>query len=330
MNGKKIILAGGSGFIGQQMARWFGVENEVVILGRHKKEANNAYGNGKPVAGLRVRHVAWDGKTLGKWASEIDGADLVVNLCGKSVNCRYTAKNKQKIFESRLQPTAILGEAVRRAIVPPKLWINASSATIYRHAEDGPQDEYNGEMPDDFSVQVCKRWEQAFFDERTPFTRKIALRMAIALGVGGVMVPYMNLVRLGLGGHQGHGGQMYSWVHMADICRMVEWAFEHPAMEGAYNCSSPNPVSNKVFMKRVREAMGHQYGLPAYTWMLKLGTVVMGTETELLLKSRWVVPTKMLETGFQFQYPHIEEAVGDVINQFSRGGKTPVTGRGAG
>jgi uncharacterized protein (TIGR01777 family) len=314
MKNQKIIIAGGTGFIGQELAKWFAAENEIVILTRNVHEANNGYKlQAGAVVTSNIRYVVWDGKTLGNWANELEGAHLVINLAGKSVNCRYTAKNKRQIFDSRTEPTAILGEAIRKLVVPPKLWINAASATIYRHAEDRPQDELTGEIQNDFSVQVCKLWEKTFFDQRTPFTRKIALRMAVTLGVGGVMVPYLNLVKFGLGGQQGNGRQMFSWVHIHDICRTIEWCESHPDMEGVYNCCAPNPVTNQVFMKTLRQLTGHKIGLPAYTWMLKIGAFIIGTETELLLKSRWVLATKLEATGFEFRFQHIEQAFAQII-----------------
>ena len=316
MTNNKIIIAGGSGFIGQALTNYFGKENEVIILTRQLPGANNAYNTEIDKAVLpNTRFVKWDAKSQGGWSKEIDGASLVINLTGKSVNCRYTAKNKQEIFDSRTLSTNAIGEAIRHATVPPRLWINAASATIYRHATDRPQDELTGEFQDDFSVQVCKLWEKTFFENRTPFTRKVALRMAIALGTGGVMVPYFNLLKFGLGGKQGNGNQMYSWVHVEDVCRMMEWAFNNREIEGVYNCSSPNPLPNAVFMQTLRKICGHKFGLPAYKWMLKIGAAVIGTETELILKSRWVVPTKALHAGFKFQYALLGDALRDIVKR---------------
>jgi hypothetical protein len=170
----------------------------------------------------------------------------------------------------------------------------------------------------DFSIQVCKLWEKTFFEMRTPFTRKIGLRMAITLGSGGVMTPYFNLLKFGLGGRQGNGRQMYSWVHIEDTIRMIEWIFEHPELEGTYNCCSPNPVTNNAFMSTLRKFTGHKFGLPAFEWMLAIGAKLIGTETELILKSRWVVPTKILQTGFTFKYPLLENAFTDIINKTPR------------
>jgi uncharacterized protein len=314
MNNQKIVIAGGSGFVGQQLAQWFGQHNTVIILTRGGSGANNNYGAQR----VPAQYIPWDGVSLGPWAKAIDGADLLINLAGQSVNCRYTATNRRIIMDSRTNATRVLAQAVQQAVQPPKLWINGGSATIYRHATDRPQDEATGEIANDFSVQVCKQWEAAFYEQRTPFTRKVALRMAIVLGPGGVMVPYGNLLKWGLGGHQGSGQQMYSWVHIADVCRLVEWLYQQHELEGTYNCSSPGPVTNRQFMQTLRKASGQRIGLPAPAWMLKIGAALIGTETELLLKSRWVVPTRLLQEGFTFQYPELEGAVQQIIGQLPR------------
>jgi uncharacterized protein len=321
MKNKKIILAGGTGFIGQEMTKYFGKENTIVILTRqikNEKTNRNDFDSLSPSDLQNVKYVKWDGKTGGDWINEINGADLIINLAGKSVNCRYTEKNKKEIFDSRTNAVKAIGEAINKCRLSPALWINASSATIYRDAMDKPQDEYTGEIHDDFSVQVCKRWEKTFYEQHTPQTRKVALRMAITLGPGGVLIPYFNLLKFGLGGKQGSGKQMYSWIHSKDTCRMIEWIYDHKEIEGTYNCSSPNPVTNEEFMKTFRKITGHVIGLPAYKWMLQIGAPLIGTEPELVLKSRWVVPTKMAETGFQFSYPKLEEALKDIIRKVPR------------
>jgi len=322
MKNKKIIIAGGTGFIGQEICNYFGEENEIVILTRQvTDEKTNAFGEFSIKENVlkNIRIVKWDGITVADWASEINNADVVINLAGKTVNCRYTEKNKQEIFDSRTNATKAIGMTIQNAKNPPKLWINAASATIYRHAMDRPQDEFTGEYENDFSVQVCKRWEKTFFEHYTPNTRKIALRMAITLGAGGVMNPYFNLLKFALGGKQGSGKQMYSWVYIEDTCRMIDWIFEHQEIEdGFYNCCSPNPVTNKEFMKMLRKAAGHVFGLPAFTWMLKIGAKMIGTETELILKSRWVLPTKILQTDFQFKYPLLPEVFKEIINKTPR------------
>jgi len=322
MKNKKIILAGGTGFIGQALAARWGKDNQVVILSRRSAGAhNNSYSHKLLSAadGYHITYWHWDGRFVEKhWANELEGADLVINLAGRSVNCRYTRENKQEIVDSRIHATQAIGQAIREATVPPKLWINAASATIYRYAQDRPQDEYTGEYESDFSVLVCKQWEKTFEEQRTPFTRKIALRIAITLGEGGVIVPYLRLLKLGLGGRQGSGRQMYSWVHIEDVGRAAEWFLDHPELEGAYNVAAPGPVANAYFMSALRRLTGHRLGLPTPAWLLKIGAMLIGTETELVLKSRWVVPTKLLETGFSFKYSQVDAALRAIVRKLPR------------
>jgi len=321
MKNKKIILAGGTGFIGQEMTKYFGKENEIVILTRqvrNEKTNRNDYDSLSATDLKNVHYVKWDGKTAGDWTSELNDADLIINLAGKSVNCRYNEKNKNEIFDSRTDAVKAIGDAINKCNRPPSLWVNASSATIYRHAEDRPQDEYTGEFHNDFSVQVCKRWEKTLYDQQTPQTRKVALRMAITLGPGGILIPYFNLLKFGLGGKQASGKQIYSWIHIEDTCRMIEWIWDHKEIEGTYNCSSQNPVTNEEFMRIFRKVTGTRIGLPAFKWMLQIGAPIIGTELELVLKSRWVVPAKILETGFQFKHPLLEEALSDIISKVPR------------
>ena len=321
MKNKKIIIAGGTGFIGQEITRYFGAENEIVILSRGLQHVKtNAFdhpiidGNEYP----RLRYVQWDGTTPGDWTKELEAADMIINLAGKTVNCRYNEKNKKEIFDSRTNAVKAIGLAIQRSSVPPKLWINAASATIYPNATDTPRDEAFTDFHNDFSVQVCQLWEKTFDEQRTPFTRKVILRMAITLGAGGVMTPYFNLLKFALGGQQGNGQQMYSWIHVEDTCRMTEWICEHDEIEGIYNCCSPNPVSNKIFMQTLRKVTGHKFGLPAFEWMLSIGARLIGTEPELILKSRWVLPTKISQTGFQFKYPFLEDTFNDIVSKTPR------------
>lgn len=321
MKNQKIVIAGGSGFIGQELTNYFGTENEIVILSRQlQHQKTNAFGENNLDKEIlkNTRFIKWDAATVGEWAAELNGADLLINLAGKTVNCRYNEKNKKEIFNSRTKTTQVLGAAVQQCTNPPQLWINAASATIYPHATDTPRDESFTEFADDFSVQVCRLWEKTFYEQQTPQTRKVALRMAITLGAGGVMTPYFNLLKFGLGGRQGSGKQLYSWVHVTDTCRMMEWLFEHAELSGTFNCVSPNAVTNNVFMKTLRQVTGHKFGLPAFEWMLAIGAPLIGTETELVLKSRWVLPAKILQSGFQFRYAILEDAFKEIISKTPR------------
>lgn len=315
MKNKKIIIAGGTGFIGTGLIKYFGQDNHIVILTRHPKAENEEVISNEPTpADSGVTYAQWDAQSLGPWAQHLENADLLINLTGKSVNCRYTPKNKQAIFDSRTNATDILAAAIRSIPRPPKVWINAGSATIYRHAEDHPMDEFNGEIANDFSVQVCKKWEASFNSASVPGVRKAILRIAITLGhEGGVIFPFLNLVKFGLGGHQGSGKQRFSWVHITDVIRMMEWIYENPALSGTFNCSAPHPTTNREFMHTIRQATGHPMGLPAPAWMLKIGACLIGTEAELLLKSRWVLPTRASQAGFTFQYPYLKPAIENII-----------------
>jgi len=363
MNHKKIIITGGTGFIGQELVRYFGRTNDIVVLGRQSADTGrNSYSNQLLTTsdGYRVRYVKWDGKTVEpRWLKEMDGSDLLINLAGKSVNCRYHKKQKQEIMDSRVLATRVCGEAIRQCQHPPACWINGASTTIYRNEYERPNDESSGIISDrkkdnmpysffdglrekknriitrlqygkessaykeidlDFSVQVCKAWEQAFLSQDTPHTRKILLRTAITLGAGGVITPYINLCRLGLGGKHGSGKQLFSWVHANDLCRMIDWLYDN-GKEGVYNCAAPDAVTNEKLMKTIRHKTKTRFGLPAPVFLLEAGAFLIGTETELLLKSRWAFPGKALQEGFHFIYPTIEEAVGETIDTRRRGNK---------
>lgn len=295
----KIILAGGSGFLGQVLTKYFcALGDDVIVLTR------------TPTAETQAKQVRWDAQTIGPWAQELEGADVLVNLTGKSVNCRYNQKNKAAIISSRVLATQVLGQAMQSLQKPPKVWFNAASATIYRHALDCPQDELTGEEGQGFSVEVCQQWEKTFFAQNTPGTRKLALRIAIVLDRdGGVMPYFLNLAKFGLGGTQGNGLQCFSWLHAQDFTNAIDFLVQHQELEGVFNLSSPRPVPNHHFMRAVRNALKVPFGLNATEWMLKIGAFVLGTETELLLKSRWVMPTRLLQAGYQFKVNTIEEAV---------------------
>jgi len=312
MTDKHIVIAGGSGFVGMQLAERWSTTNRVTILTRNLKgAANNSYRKKGNIAGVKM--IQWDGRTMGDWAQDMEGCDLLINLSGKSVNCRYNAKNKAAVMNSRVDSTRILGDAVKQLKTPPKLWINGASTTIYRHAEDRPQDEYAGEIQNDFSVQVCKAWEKAFNEIELPATRKVVLRMAIVLGKGGVLVPYSRLAKFGLGGRQGNGNQMFSWVHIEDVARMIEWLYDHKEQSGTFNAAAPGPVHNYEFMQQLRKIYHIPFGLPAPKWLLEIAAFVIGTETELLLKSRWVLSTRFLNQGFSFKYAEVGDALRNLL-----------------
>jgi uncharacterized protein (TIGR01777 family) len=302
---KRLILAGGSGFLGRALAAYFLRAGwEVVILTRSPGRS-----------GGMGREVAWDARNVGPWQKELDGAAAIVNLTGKSVDCRYTAHNRKEIMESRVDSTRVLGYAIGRCSRPPLVWLNASTATIYRHTFDGAWDE-SGEikaMPeakDAFSVEVATAWERTLDAACTPNTRKIAMRTAMVLGTGrnSVFPVLRRLVRLGLGGRMGSGRQFVSWIHELDFCRTVEWLIAHHDLRGAINIAAPNPVTNRDMMSILRHVCRMPFGLPSASWMLEVGAFFLRTETELIIKSRRVVPGRLIESGFEFQFPTIREA----------------------
>lgn len=291
--GKKAVIAGGTGFIGTYL-----------------KEKYERLGYSVYIISRQSDHIQW--KDEPGMRDALDGARLLINLAGKSVNCRYNEANKREIFNSRTETTEILGHAIEACDTAPELWVNASTATIYRHAEDRPMTESCGEIGDGFSVEVAKAWERSFFSFELPYTRQVALRIAIVLGEGGVMEPYRKLVKYGLGGKQGNGRQMFSWIHIEDLYRTVRFMQHRDELTGVFNAAAPAPVTNKEWMKTLRKSMNRRTGLPASKWMLKTGAAALGTETELLLKSRWVLPERLAREGFRFRYPAIGSALTDL------------------
>lgn len=303
---KKMVIAGGTGFLGQALVAHFLPKNyEIVILSRQEKK--NIQEN--------VRYVQWNAETIDIWITELEGADVLINLTGKSVDCRYTQKNKTAILNSRVQSTSILGKAIQACVVPPKVWINSSTATIYEHSLHQKMTEEKGSIGHDFSMSVATAWEQAFFTCKTPRTFKIALRTSIVLGKnGGAFIPLQNLVKFGLGGTQGKGNQKVSWIHEYDFCRAVAFLIDEHKY-GIYNITAPNPIPNKQFMKIIRDVMKIPVGLLQPVWVLKLGAKIIGTETELILKSRYVIPKKLVESGFKFNYPTVKEAITEITQR---------------
>jgi hypothetical protein len=302
----KIILAGGRGFLGSVLADYFGSKGmEVVIFTRKPNQRGGA-----------IREVRWDGENLGEWTKELECARALINLAGISVNCRYHARNRKLMLDSRLNSTRVLGEAVARSGNPPPVWLNSSTATIYKH-NFGPAWEETGgiggcsEAKDIFSVHIATEWERVFNEAGTPRTRKVALRSAMVLGHGknSVLPNLLRLARLGLGGSLAGGRQFVSWIHEGDFCRAVEWIIEHETLSGPVNLAAPNPVTNAEFMATIRKVCGALFGLPATRWMLEIGAFLLRTETELVIKSRRVVPGKLLASGFTFRYPQILPAI---------------------
>jgi len=297
----KIVLPGGSGQVGTLLARRFQEDgHHVVVLSRTPVHA-------------AWKTTPWDAATLGAWATELDGADVVINLAGRNVNCRYTPENRRLIKESRVRSTRAVGEAIARAQRPPKVWLQASTATIYAHTF-GPAHDESGEIggtepgvPETwrFSIDVATSWERALDETKTPNTRKVKLRSAMTMSPDrdGVFDTLLRLVRFGLGGRAGDGRQYVSWIHEEDFIRAMYWLIERQNVEGAVNLSAPEPLPNAEFMRVLRDAWGVPIGMPAAEWMLEIGARVIRTETELILKSRRVVPGRLLREGFQFRYP---------------------------
>ena len=310
MNPNRIILAGGSGFLGGELAKHFlALKWDVVILTRAPKPRSD-----------EVREVSWDAKSLGDWARELDGATAVVNLTGRSVDCRYNAKNRRDIMESRVNSTRVVGEAIAECKTPPRVWLNSSTATLYTHTFGKPHDESSQDMDsaadakDAFSVEVAQAWERALNEAKTPATRKVALRTSMVLGLGrnSVFPVLRRLTQFGLGGRQGSGNQFVSWIHSEDFCRAAEWIIAHEDLTGPINQCAPTPLPNKEMMKHFRAVSGMPFGLPATEWMLEIGAFFLRTETELIFKSRRVVPGRLLASGFKFSFPTFREALEDL------------------
>jgi uncharacterized protein (TIGR01777 family) len=311
----KIVIPGGSGQVGVVLARAFQAEgHEVVVLGR--KPARSSW-----------RTIEWDGKSIGPWMDEIDRADVVINLAGRSVNCRYNTENQRQMMDSRVESTRVVGEAIATVPNPPKVWLQASTATIYAHRFDAPNDDATGIIggnepaaPDkwNFSVEIAKSWERAANEAITPKTRKVLMRSAVTMSPdrGGIFDTMLGIVRAGLGGTAGSGKQYVSWIHDHDFLRSIYWLIEHDDLEGPINISSPNPLPNREFMRIFREAWGTRFGLPAMEWQLAIGALFMSTETELVLKSRRVIPKLLTDSGFRFEFPHWGDAARDLCRRW--------------
>jgi hypothetical protein len=307
----RVVIPGGSGHVGQSLRRHYESQGHTVdVLSRS--------GPGD-----------WDGRTLGTWVSAIDGADVLINLIGKSVNCRYNEANLAEMLSSRVDSTRVLAEAIRRVERPPSLWINSSTATIYQHRFDAPNDDETGKLgtlndpiPQKWirSVEIALEWERTLFEAETPATRKVAIRSAMVMAPirGSIFDVLVGLTRRGLMGAQAGGRQYVSWIHESDFCRAVDWIIDRPEITGTINLSSPNPLPQREFVRALREAVRTRVGLPAAAWMLEIGALLMRTETELLLKSRRVVPSRLLALGFKFEHPEWGEAARDLVARLKK------------
>jgi len=299
----KLIIAAGTGFLGQVLVNHFKDKfEEIIILTRGKSQTIDG-----------IKYVNWNAKSFSGWENELENATVLINLAGKSVDCRYTEKNKKEILLSRIESTKILNKAVLNCKNPPKHWLNSSTSTIYRFSLDKQMDEIDGEIGNDFSINVALSWEKAFFKTETPNTLKTALRTSIVLGKkGGAFIPLKTLTKTGFGGKQGKGKQFISWIHEEDFANAVDFIIEKE-ITGMINVVSPKPVRNADFMQKLRKAVGFPFGIPVNSFLLKIGSFFIRTEPELVLKSRNVIPKKLLENGFKFKFGDIDEAFNDLL-----------------
>jgi len=318
----RIVIPGGTGQVGTVLARAFHRDgHEVIVPGRNLRTAP-------------WKVARWDVHDLSGWADLLDGADVVINLAGRSVNCRYTPHNRKEILQSRVDSVRAVGQAISCAKHPSQVWLQASTATIYAHTYELSNDEFRGVMGGDeldapdtwrFSIDVATAWEKAFDEIAAPRTRKVTLRSAMIMSPdkGGVFDTLLALVRHGLGGKAGDGRQYVSWIHEADFIRAIYFLIQRPDLDGVVNIASPNPLPNRDFMAALREAWGARFGLPASKWMLEIGAIFLRTETELILKSRRVVPGRLLQEGFSFSFPEWRAAAKDLCQRWIRKEKSP-------
>ncbi len=310
----KIVMPGGSGHTGRMLSKHLAAQgNQVVVLTRTPSQRGD---------------VPWDGRTVGAWTAEVDGADAVINLAGRSVNCRYTRSNLKQMMDSRVQSTRVVGEAIARSSRPPRVWLNASTATIYAHSFVAPNDEETGTIggsePDvprywDFSIEIAKNWERALFGSDTPRTRKVAMRTAMTMSTepGSVFTVFAKLARLGMLGRLGSGRQYVSWVHEHDLARAIDFLIAHD-IEGPVNIAAPGPLPMDEFCAAIRRALGVKLALPATAWMLRIGTAIVGSDAELVLKSRRVVSKRLKDAGFEFEFQRWEDAVGELVGRMEK------------
>ena len=304
---QKMVLHGGTGQIGKALINYYRnkVEEIIVFTRGESRNENN------------VHFLNWNGKSLIQYKEILEDTDVIINLVGKNVNCRYTEANKKEIFDSRTDSIKALSEVFQNLNNPPKIWIQSASATIYRHSEDKPMTEINGEIGEGFSVEVCKKWEGTFVSETShfPTMRTLILRTSIVMSKNDGAFPRLKtMTKFRLGGKQGNGLQMVSWIHDEDVTGIVDFIIQNDSINGVINCTAPTPLNNIEFMKSLRKSMGVKFGLPASKSLLEIGALFIGTETELILKSRWVIPERLNELGYQFKYPTIEKAFNNLTN----------------
>jgi len=302
MNREKIILAGGSGFLGILLSQYLTERDyDVTVLTRHPNQSSGV-----------VKEIHWDGCTLGPWAEQLNGARAVVNLAGKSVNCRYTPQNRREINESRVNSVRVIGEAIRACPKPPSVLVQAASLAIYGDAGDRWCDE-SAPTGQGFPTETCLLWEQAFNESPTPQTRRVILRISFVLGKsGGALQILARLAKLGLGGAVGSGRQYISWIHSLDMNRLFLSAIEQEQMSGAFNATGPQPVTNAEFMRELRHAVHRPWSPPVPTWAVRIGSRLMGTEACLALTGRRCLPKRLMENGFSFKFPALREALTDI------------------
>jgi len=313
----KIVIPGGTGQIGLILSRAFSATgDEVVVLSRN------------PTAHSACRIVQWDGKTHCGWTKELENADVVINLAGRSVNCRYGKENRREIVDSRVDSVRAVGAAIQTAKPPPRVWLQAGTATIYAHRFDEANDEFTGVIGGNemnapetwrFSIDVAKAWEAGVKEcAPLPSTRTVIMRSAMTMSPdrGGIFAHLLGLVRLGLGGRAGNGGQFVSWIHEFDFVRAVRFLIDNDDLAGVVNICAPNPLPNSEFMRELRRAWEIKIGLPASSLMLEIGAFFMRTETELILKSRRVVPTRLLKHGFEFRFPNWSHAAEELCARY--------------
>ncbi len=299
-----LTIAGGTGFLGQVLISHFKNNFDTIYVLTRKYRPNHE----------NVEYILWDGVTLTDWQTVIDNSEVVINLSGKSVDCRYNQKNKTAILASRVDSTKALGKAILLSPAPPSLWINSSTATIYKDEKHRTQDEFTGEIGHSFSEKVAQNWEQAFFDCYKRGVRQVAIRTSIVLGKnGGALRPLKNLAVLGFGGKQGSGKQKVSWIHEQDFVRSIQFIIDNQNIEGVINVVAPTPITNKKFMQVFRETLNISFGIPMPKPLLEFGARIIKTETELVLKSRNVVPNRLLQQGFKFMFPTVQFALKDLL-----------------